>query len=128
MAQAAPTPHTDSELARQTLTAAVLRAATLLKVSQTELSQILGVSSASISRMTNQRYWLDPHGKEWQLAALFVRLFRSLDSLTGGREDLSRAWLRSHNRDLDSVPATLLGEVSGLVLVVQYLDQSRAPV
>jgi hypothetical protein len=78
--------------------------------------------------MTSGRYLLQPDRKEWQLAALFIRLFRSLDSITGGRDDLSRAWLRSHNRALMAVPATLLGEIESFVRVVQYLDASRATV
>jgi hypothetical protein len=78
--------------------------------------------------MGSGRYLLQKDRKEWQLAALFVRLFRSLDSITGGRDDLSRAWLHSHNRALLSVPAALLGDIESLVRVVQYLDASRASV
>jgi hypothetical protein len=71
---------------------------------------------------------LQPDRKEWQLAVLFVRLFRSLDSITGGRDDLSRAWLRSHNRALLGVPASFLGDIESFVSVVQYLDAARATV
>jgi len=115
-------------VARETLTGAVLRAAELLRVSQGELAEILGISAASVSRMAGGRYLLEAETKEWQLGALFVRLFRSLDSITGGNEELSRAWLRSENAALHGVPAAMLGDVSGLVMVVQYLDASRAAV
>jgi hypothetical protein len=97
-------------------------------VPQAELAVILGVSAATVSRMSSGRYLLQPDRKEWQLAALFVRLFRSLDSITGGREELSRSWLRSHNDALLAAPASLLGEVASLVRVVQYLDAHRATV
>lgn len=117
-----------SPAAQQTLTRAVLNSAEFLDISQIELASVLGVSPATVSRMTSGRYLLQPDRKEWQLAALFVRLFRSLDSITGGRDDLSRAWLRSHNRALMAVPATLLGEIESFVRVVQYLDASRATV
>jgi DNA-binding XRE family transcriptional regulator len=126
-AQALPA-DTRSLAAQQTLTRAVLDSAELLDVSQVELAGLLGVSPATVSRMTSGRYLLQPDRKEWQLAALFIRLFRSLDSITGGRDDLSRAWLRSHNRALMAVPATLLGEIESFVRVVQYLDASRATV
>jgi DNA-binding XRE family transcriptional regulator len=106
----------------------VLHAAELLDVPQAELALVLGVSPATISRMSSGRYLLQPERKEWQLAALFVRLFRSLDSITGGRDELSRAWLRSHNHALGATPASLLGDVESLVRVVQYLDASRATV
>ncbi len=119
---------TRSDAARQTLTLALMRAAELLKVSQAELATILGISPASVSRMAAGRYLLNPDGKEWQLAALCVRLFRSLDSLTGGHDELSRQWLRSENFGLNGTPAAMLADVGELVRVVQYLDSSRAAV
>lgn len=119
-------PATDSLEARQSLTAATLQAATFLDISQADLGKILGLSPATVSRMANQRYLLEPAAKEWQLAALFIRLFRSLDSITGGRDDLSRRWLSSPNRSLSATPLSLLVDVAGLVTVVQYLDSSRA--
>ena len=122
-----PSP-TRSPAAQQTLTRAVLRAAELLDVPQAELAGILGVSTATVSRMSSGRYLLQPDRKEWQLGALFVRLFRSLDSITGGRDDLSRAWLRSQNEALRGIPSSLLGEIESFVRVVQYLDASRAAV
>ena len=121
-----PSESTRSQAARQTLTEATLNASTLLHVSQAELARILGLSPASISRMASGRYFLDPDSKEWQLAALFIRLFRSLDSITGGNDALSRQWLRNHNTALAAAPHSLLGEITGLVTVVQYLDASRA--
>ena len=121
-------PDTRSNVARQTLTGAVLNAAELLDVSQSELAAILGLSPATVSRMTSGRYLLQFDRKEWQLAALFVRLFRSLDSITGGRDGLSRAWLRSHNHALSATPVSLLHQIESFVRVVQYLDASRAAV
>ena len=117
---------TNSQAARQTLTEATLKTAGILHLSQVELARILGLSSASVSRMASGRYLLDPDSKEWQLAALFIRLFRSLDSITGGNDEVSREWLRNYNSVLAASPASLLGEITGLVSVVQYLDASRA--
>jgi len=119
---------TRSPAAQETLTEAVLRASDLLNVSQNELAAILGVSPATISRMSSGRYLLQTDRKEWQLAVLFVRFFRSLDSITAGKDDLSRAWLRGHNDALNGVPAALLGDIESFVRVVQYLDASRASV
>jgi transcriptional regulator with XRE-family HTH domain len=121
-------PSTRSELARQTLGTATLEAASLLGISQSELAPILGLSPATVSRLASGRYLLNPASKEWQFAALFVRLFRSLDSITGGNDEISRQWLRNHNTALSAAPLTLLSDVSGLVSVVQYLDASRATV
>ena len=127
--RAAPRTHlesTRSPEAQQTLTSAVLKAAELLAIHQSELASILGVSTATVSRMVSGRYMLQPDRKEWQLAALFVRLFRSLDSITGGRDELSRAWLRSYNDALLAIPATLLGEIESFVRVLHYVDAHRA--
>jgi hypothetical protein len=123
-----PVEHTQSAAAQQTLTTAVLRAAELLQVPQSELAGILGLSPATVSRMSSGQYLLQVDRKEWQLAALFVRLFRSLDSITGGRDDLSRTWLRTHNHALAASPASLLQQIESFVRVVQYLDASRATV
>lgn len=124
----APPPVDDVQLARETLTMATLEAARLLHVSQAELAPILGLSTASVSRLASGRLLLDPQTKPWQLAALFVRLFRSLDSLTGGNDELSRQWLRSPNHALRATPAELLSDIPGFVRVVEYLDASRAVV
>jgi Protein of unknown function (DUF2384) len=127
LAQTSPV-DTRSPAAQQTLTKAVLQAAELLDIPQAELAAILGLSPATLSRMSSGTYLLQPSRKEWQLAALFVRLFRSLDSITGGRDDLSRAWLRNHNHALMASPGSLLGQIESFVRVVQYLDASRAAV
>ena len=72
---------------------AVVRAADLLGLTQKELSRILGVSEATASRLRSDKYRLSPdRAKEWELARLFVRLFRSLDALWG-HDDVARAWL-----------------------------------
>ncbi len=110
------------------LTKAVVRAARLLGLSQRELARILGVSEATVSRLVDDRYRLSPdRAKEWELARLFVRLFRSLDALWGHGEE-ARAWLASPNLALASRPRELLASVEGLVRVVDYLDAARGRV
>jgi len=110
---------------RQALTTAVLRAGDILALPQAQLAEVLGVSAASVSRMKAGAYLLDQNRKEWELAALWVRVFRSLDSITGGKDEASRAWLYSENRALDGRPADMIRQVTGLVRVVDYLDASR---
>ena len=55
-----------------------------------------------------------------------MRLFRSLDAITGGDETVARAWLRNRNDALGGVPVSLIETVPGLVNVVGYLDARRA--
>jgi len=107
------------------LSKAVVRAARLLSFSQRELSRILGVSDATVSRLATGHYELSPdRAKEWELAVLLVRLFRSLDALWG-HEAAAHTWLTSENLALAARPVDLLPSVEGLVRVVNYLDNAR---
>ncbi|MBI2312796.1 MAG: XRE family transcriptional regulator [Betaproteobacteria bacterium] len=107
------------------LTKALLRAGVHLGVTQAALAEIIGVSPATVSRMAAGSYRLDPRKKEWELAALFVRLFRSLDSIVGADERTAKAWLGSENRGLNGIPADLIRRAEGLIRVVHYLDAAR---
>lgn len=110
---------------RHILTGAVLRASALLEITQASLAQILGLSASTISRMANGSYLLDEQKKEWELGALFVRLFRSLDALIGSNDSAARAWLNGQNSALTGRPVELIRSTEGLVRVVQYLDAAR---
>jgi DNA-binding XRE family transcriptional regulator len=109
----------------RTLAKATLRAAELLGLTQADLAPILGVSRATVSRIASGDYLLAPGQKTWELAALFVRLFRSLDALVGSNEAQARAWLDSDNAGLGGIPRKLIPKAEGLVRVVQYLDAAR---
>ena len=109
------------------LTKAVLRAAELLGLSSAVLARILGVSEASVSRLTSGARTVDPHSKEGELALLLVRVYRSLDALVGTDAAQRAAWLHGHNRALNGRPIDLIQRADGLVNVVAYLDAMRAP-
>lgn len=106
---------------------AVIRAADRLGIPRAELSRILGLSPATVSRLHAGGYHLDPARKEWEFALLFVRAFRSLDSIVGS-EEAARLWLASENAGLNARPLDLLRSTEGLVRVVQYLDAARGRV
>jgi hypothetical protein len=110
------------------LTKAVLRAADKLDVNQAALADILGVSEATISRMRKSDYVLHADTKPFELAVLFVRLFRSLDAIVGGDEASARAWLANPNLALGAKPAEKIHTIAGLTDVIQYLDARRAPI
>lgn len=110
---------------RLVLTGAVLRAAALLEITQAGLAQILGLSPSSISRMAHGSYTLDDQKKEWELGALFVRLFRSLDAVIGSNDAAAKGWLNGENSGLAGRPVELIRTTEGLVRVVQYLDAAR---
>jgi transcriptional regulator with XRE-family HTH domain len=106
------------------LAKAVTRAAERLGVSQGRLARVLGLSPASVSRLHSGQYRLDARRKEWELALLFVRAYRSLDSIVGN-DEAARTWLNSENRSLNGRPVELIDKTEGLVRVVRYLDASR---
>lgn len=108
----------------QVLSKAVSRAAERLDISHSLLAKILGVSPSTITRLYSGEYLLDAKRKEWELALLFVRVFRSLDSIVGN-EQTAKEWLKSFNRGLNGRPLELIVQTEGLVRVVHYLDASR---
>ncbi len=110
------------------LTRAVLRAADRLGLRGAELARIIGVSEPTVSRMRKGNFVLREGSKEYELAALLVRLFRSLDALLGGDEAAMRDWLRAPNTALGAAPAERIRQVEGLVDVLAYLDTRRAVV
>ena len=107
------------------LTKAVARAAERLGITKALLARILGLSPPTVTRLYSGAYKLDERRKEWEFALLFVRVFRSLDSIVGD-EPAARRWLNSDNRALNGKPIDLIRRTDGLVRVVQYLDASRA--
>lgn len=107
-------------------TKAVLRAADRLQVSNRTLARVIGISEASLSRMRAGTYTLSPDDKPFELAMLFVRLYRALDAIVGGDDDTAAAWLRSDNAALGAAPVALVQTVPGLMHVVHYLDARRA--
>ena len=107
-------------------TKAVLRAAAHLGLSNKVLGKIIGVSEATVSRMGSATYTLTPGDKPFELAMLFVRLYRALDAIVAGDDAAAAKWLRSENLALGATPLTLVQTVPGLVHVLAYLDARRA--
>jgi hypothetical protein len=108
------------------LTKAVLRAADRLAIKNAALAKILGLSGPTVSRMRNGKYRLERGQKPFELAALLVRLYRSLDGIVGGDDHVAADWLTNKNTALDGVPLELIQSVSGLANVIHYLDARRA--
>ena len=109
------------------LTKAVVRAADRLGLSQKALGHVLGLSESVISRMRSGGYVLE-RGKAFELAVLFVRLYRSLDAIVSGDEKSAREWMRHEHLALRAKPLDLIQKVHGLIDVIQYLDTRRAAV
>lgn len=121
---AAAQPVTDQK--SRVLGKAAIRAAELLGITNATLGTILGLSAASVSRLKAGSYPLRAGSKEYELAQLFVRLFRGLDAITGGDSAALRSWLTGENLALRKRPIDLIQKVDGLVQAVWYVDSRRA--
>jgi len=107
------------------LSTAVLKAAAILDINQSMLAKILGISPPTVSRLFSGEYTLRAARRnEWDLAILFVRVFRSLDALVGHGES-ARQWLQGHNKALNAKPIDLMVKIDGIVNVLNYLDAYR---
>ncbi|MBF5067650.1 DUF2384 domain-containing protein, partial [Salmonella enterica subsp. enterica serovar Istanbul] len=72
------------------------------------LARIIGLSEASVSRMRKGGHALEAGQKPFELAILFIRLYRSLDALIGGDEAVARSWLKNENTALSATPLELI--------------------
>jgi DNA-binding XRE family transcriptional regulator len=127
MRPAKPRPVSASDQAA-VLTRATLQAASQLHLTNKALATVIGVSEATISRMRSGDYLLQRGQKSFELAVLFVRLYRSLDAIVDGDDAVAGAWLKNRNIALGGEPIALIQTVPGLMNVIQYLDARRAVV
>ena len=110
------------------LSKAVANAARLWGLSNELLGQIIGISASSASRLRSGTLQLERGTKPFELGQYLVRLFRSLDSMTGSDDNASKSWLGTDNLDLDGRPIDLIRTVKGLLEVANYVDDFRAHV
>lgn len=118
-------PARSAQSAATVLSKATVRAAEQLDVRQAQLARVLGLSAATTSRLAAGTWLLAPDSKPWELAAAFVRLYRSLAAITGGKTQAMRDWLHCDNDALGGEPAKRILTAEGLFHVVQYLDAAR---
>ncbi len=109
------------------MTMAVVRAAERLGLSGRDLAAILGLPEPTVSQMRKDEFRLEEGSKAFELGALFVRLFRSLDAITGGDGKVAHVWLRNENRALGGRPLDQIKTISGQTNGLAYLDSRRAP-
>jgi len=110
------------------LSRAVSRLSGLWKLTNGQVGQVIGVSAPTISRLRSGSVHLERGTKPFELAQYLVRLFRSLDSLTGSDDEAAISWLRTENMDLNGRPIDLIRTVKGLSEVTNYVDDFRARV
>jgi uncharacterized protein (DUF2384 family) len=124
---AASKPKAKAQSRAQVLSGAVAEVARRLEINSTDLGAILGISQSSASRLMNGIYSLREQQKEWELAALFVRLYRGLHSIVGSNDQFARDWLKSGNAAFGNrLPLAVIRQAAGLVRACDYIDAHRA--
>lgn len=104
------------------LTAALLKAAKNLDLSQVQLAKILNTSGSTVSRLVNGKTKLETGRSLGDSATVFLLIYRLLGSIVGNNVEQMKAWLRSNNHDLGEVPLSLMEKQAGLYQVRIYLD------
>lgn len=112
----------------EVLTKAILNMAKFYEMSGKELSQIIGISEATATRLNQGKKFILPESKEGEMALLLLRVYRSLNTMVGHNHHKARAWLNSDNIYFSQKPIEKMKTVAGLVSVVQYLDAMRGKV
>src|SRR5260370_28153377 len=83
------------------VTKAALRAATRLGMTAKVFATVVGLSEATVARMRAGDYQLRPGEKSFELALLFLRLYRSLDAIVSADNQLASPSLRNPTTLLD---------------------------
>lgn len=115
-----------TQAAAQVLTKALLRASQYLGLTNAVVARTVGVSESHMSRMTTGKAQLAIGTKQAELAALLIRVYRSLDALVGNNDRHRQLWMEGFNHAFNEAPRDAIQRADGLVRVVQYLDGARA--
>ena len=120
-------PHQHCVSDEDIINEAVVNAAKILELRQSELTRIIGPKKTQMSDLFNKNINAIHHSDTvyWDHAILFLRLFRSLYALFGEDKEQSQEWLKNYNYHLNGVPLELSKTTQGLVHVVSYLDAMR---
>lgn len=108
------------------LTKALVRASGFLGLPNAVVARTVGVSESQMSRLASGKAQLEVGTKPAELAALVIRVYRSLDALVGNNDRQRQAWMTGFNRAFNEAPKDAIQKVEGLARVVQYLDGARA--
>jgi hypothetical protein len=111
--------ETASPAPDQVLTKATLRAGNALGLTQADIGAVVGRDRTSLRR------GIDPDSKAGELAALLIRVYRSLYALVGGDAEAMRHWMATHNHHTGGVPREQIRTVTGLTRVLEYVDAMR---
>ncbi|MFV2058118.1 MAG: antitoxin Xre/MbcA/ParS toxin-binding domain-containing protein [Thiohalomonadales bacterium] len=104
------------------LSEALLNASKALGMTQAQVGTVIGKDRTSLNR------GLSPSSKAGELALLYIRCYRGLYVLIGGKPDDMKHWMRTKNRHTGGIPAQQVQSVQGLNHVLEYLDAMRGKI
>ncbi len=107
------------------LTKAICNVAKFYSLAGKDLSDIIGLSESSVSRVIQGTKSIKPDTKEGEMALLLVRIYRSLNAMVGNNHEKAKAWLNSFNTYFQNKPIEEIKTITGLVSVLHYLDAMR---
>lgn len=107
------------------LTKAICNLSKFYSFTGKELSDIIGISESSATRLNQGKKLISPHTKEGEIALLLVRIYRSLNAMLGNNHEKAKAWLNSKNRYFQNKPIEEMKTIPGLISVLNYLDAMR---
>ena len=107
------------------LTKAICQLAKFYSLSGKELSQIIGISESTVTRLAQGKKLISPHNKEGEMALLLLRIYRSLNAMVGNSHEKAKLWLNSPNQYFKNTPLEEMKTISGLIGVLNYLDAMR---
>lgn len=108
------------------ITKALIRAADWLGVTAANLSEVIGLSKPTISRMKSTTYDVSEGTKAYEFSSYFIRIYRSLFAIVSGDQVTARSWLTNYNIALRGIPLELMKTIRGINDVSTYLDARRA--
>jgi hypothetical protein len=107
------------------LTKALCQLAKFYALTGKEISQIIGISESTASRLMQGKKFISPDTKEGEMALLLIRIYRSLNAMVGNNHDKARRWLNSQNLYFNHKPIDEMKTIPGLIGVLNYLDAMR---
>ena len=126
--QTLASPSASAVVTQAVVTQAVLRAAAHLGLSARILAKIIGLNEPTLSHMTDGGYELAPGSQPFELSVLFIRMFRSLDTIAGGNSSVASQWMTNNNSAIGACPVERIQATNGLSDVIAYLEARRAPI
>ncbi|HAT3877927.1 antitoxin Xre/MbcA/ParS toxin-binding domain-containing protein [Legionella brunensis] len=107
------------------LTKAICNLSKYYSLSGKELSEIIGISESTASRLNQGKKLISPQTKEGEMALLLVRIYRSLNAMVGNNHEKARLWLNNKNKYFQKKPLEEMKTIPGLISVLNYLDAMR---